>query len=82
MDQIARSPQQLGAALRRRRRALKLTQAELASQVSVRQATVSSAEAGLAAMQLETLLNLLTALDLELVLRPRTKGAPNVADIL
>lgn len=81
MDQIARSPQQIGAALRRRRRALKLTQAALADQVSVRQATVSSAEAGLASMQLETLLNLLTALDLELVLRPRTKGAPNVGDM-
>ncbi|WP_135211260.1 helix-turn-helix domain-containing protein [Vitreimonas flagellata] len=73
MDQLARSPKQIGAALRRRRRALKLTQAALATQASLRQATVSSAEAG-EPMQLETLFSLLTALDLELVLRTRTKG--------
>ena len=74
MDQLARSPKQIGAALRRRRRALKLTQTELATQASVRQATVSSAEAG-EPMQIETLFNLLTALELEIVIRPRTKGA-------
>lgn len=74
MDQLARSPKQIGAALRRRRRALKLTQAALATQALLRQATVSSAEAG-EPMQLETLFSLLTALDLELVLRTRTKGA-------
>jgi HTH-type transcriptional regulator/antitoxin HipB len=74
MDQLARSPKQIGAALRRRRRALKLTQTELATLASVRQATVSSAEAG-EPMQIETLFNLLAGLDLEIVLRPRTKGA-------
>jgi HTH-type transcriptional regulator/antitoxin HipB len=74
MDQLARSPKQVGAALRRRRRALKLTQTELATQASLRQATISSAEAG-EPMQIETLLDLLAALDLELVIRPRTKGA-------
>jgi HTH-type transcriptional regulator / antitoxin HipB len=81
MDQIARSPQQLGAALRRRRRALRLTQADLAARAALRQATVSSAEAGQAAMQLHTLMDLLAALDLELVLRPRTKGAAAVSDL-
>jgi HTH-type transcriptional regulator/antitoxin HipB len=74
MDQLARSPKQIGAALRRRRRALKLTQTVLATRASVRQATVSSAEAG-EPMQIETLFNLLAGLDLEIVLRPRTKGA-------
>jgi HTH-type transcriptional regulator/antitoxin HipB len=74
MDQLARSPKQIGAALRRRRRAVKLTQTELATLASVRQATVSSAEAG-EPMQIETLFNLLAGLDLEIVLRPRTKGA-------
>jgi HTH-type transcriptional regulator/antitoxin HipB len=80
MDQIARSPNQIGAALRRRRRALGLTQSDLASQSNVRQATVSSAEAG-EPMQLDTLFNLLTALDLEIVLRARTRGDASVADV-
>lgn len=80
MDQIARSPKQVGAALRRRRRALELTQTALAKGASVRQATVSSAEAG-EPMQLDTLFDLLAALDLEIVLRPRTKGRANVSDV-
>ncbi|WP_135213204.1 helix-turn-helix domain-containing protein [Vitreimonas flagellata] len=80
MDQIARSPKQIGAALRRRRRALGLTQAQVAKDTSIRQATVSSAEAG-EPMQLTTLFDLLTALDLEIVLRPRSKGATNVSDV-
>jgi HTH-type transcriptional regulator/antitoxin HipB len=80
MDQIARSPKQIGAALRRRRRALDLTQADLAEQTNIRQATVSTAEAG-EPMQLDTLFTLLAALDLELVLRPRTKGDARVGDV-
>jgi HTH-type transcriptional regulator/antitoxin HipB len=80
MDQIARSSKQIGAALRRRRRALGLTQSDLASQTDIRQATVSSAEAG-EPMQLDTLFNLLAALDLEIVLRARTKGGASVTDV-
>ena len=80
MDQLARSPKQIGAALRRRRRGLNLTQTALAAQASVRQATVSAAEAG-ETMQLDTLLNILAALDLEMVLRPRTKGRASVSDV-
>lgn len=80
MDQTARSSKQLGAALRRRRRALDLTQADLAAQTHIRQATVSSAEAG-EPMHLDTLFTLLAALDLEIVLRPRTKGGVRVGDV-
>ena len=80
MDQLARFPKQMGAALRRRRRALGRTQSDLASQAGVRQATVSSAEAG-ETMQLDTLFSLLAALNLELVLRERTKGAANLGDL-
>lgn len=77
MDQSTRSAQQLGAALRQRRRALGLTQSDIASRTKIRQATVSSAEAG-EPMQLDTLLNLLAALDVEILLRERTKvGALN-----
>jgi HTH-type transcriptional regulator/antitoxin HipB len=77
MDQSTRSAQQLGAALRQRRRALGLTQSDIASRTKIRQATVSSAEAG-EPMQLDTLLHLLAALDVEILLRERTKvGALN-----
>ncbi len=80
MELLARSPRQMGAALRRRRRAMKLTQTQVATQASLRQSTVSSAEAG-APMQLETLFQLLTALDLELVLRPRTTAPVSLEDV-
>ena len=80
MDQLARSPKQIGAVLRRRRRALGLTQSDVAAQASLRQATVSSAETG-DPMQLDTLFNLLTVLELEIVLRPRSKGGPSVSDV-
>lgn len=73
MDQFARSPVQLGTVLRRRRRQLGRTQAQLSLETGLRQATLSSAEAG-APMHLATLFRLLAALDLEIVVRPRKQG--------
>lgn len=67
----ARTPAELGAALRRRRRALKLSQTEVAVRASMRQATVSSAEAGDPGLKLTTIVDLLAVLGLELVVRPR-----------
>lgn len=75
MEQIARTTQQLGRALQRRRRALKLTQAQLGQRAKLRQATVSALEAGEPRTQLRTLIALLAALDLELVVRPRSKAS-------
>lgn len=75
MSQIARTPKQIGSALRRRRRRLGLTQATLGEKTKLRQATVSAVEAGEERMQLRTLCTVMAALDLELVVRPRTKGA-------
>ena len=79
MDQIARSPAQMGAVLKRRRRLIGQTQAELSHKTGLRQATLSSAEAG-APMQLQTLFRLLAALDLEIVVRPRGE-APESEEI-
>jgi HTH-type transcriptional regulator / antitoxin HipB len=73
MDTIARTTKQLGAAVRRTRRQKDLTQGTLAERMGTRQATVSKLEAGEAATQLRTLMDALTALDLELVIRPRTQ---------
>ncbi len=74
MDQIARTPKQIGDALRRRRRTLKLTQKDLGAKTSLRQATISGLEGGEPGTQLRTLFDAMTALNLEFVIRPRTKA--------
>ena len=77
-DQIARNERQLGAILRRARKRAGLTQGEMGDHVHLRQGTVSRLEAGEPAVQLRTLMAALSALELELVIRPRTKV--NVAE--
>lgn len=66
---VARSPKQLGEAMRRQRRRLQFTQASLGERAGLRQATVSALESGEA--RLDTLMQLLAALGLELVVRVR-----------
>jgi HTH-type transcriptional regulator/antitoxin HipB len=73
MDTIARTTKQLGASIRRYRRQKGLTQGSLGELMDARQATVSKLESGEPATQLRILIDALTALDLELVIRPRTK---------
>lgn len=75
MDTIARSPKQVGASIRRYRRQKPLTQEALAALMHVRQATVSKLEAGEPATQLRVLMDALAAMNLELVIRPRTKSS-------
>lgn len=77
MDHIARTAKQVAAAVRRERRQQSLTQAQLGKKIGLRQATISRLEAGEDATLLETLLNTLMALNLELVIRPRTKASSN-----
>lgn len=74
METIARTPLQLGSYLRRRRRQLGMTQEQLAAKISLQQRTVSQLETS-AAVRMSTVLSALAALDLELVIRPRTKGS-------
>jgi HTH-type transcriptional regulator/antitoxin HipB len=73
MDTIARTPKQLGAGIRRYRRRKSLTQGHLGNLMHARQATVSKLESGEPATQLRIFMDALAALDLELVIRPRTK---------
>lgn len=75
MMELIRSPKQLGAALRRFRRGRELTQVQLASRAGLRQATVSQVENGLETVKLSTVMELVRALDLEVILQPRTKGS-------
>ena len=74
MEIIARSPQQLGDALRRFREKQKLTQRDVSERVTLRQATISSVEAGGPGTQIRTLTDILRALELELVVRPRQRA--------
>lgn len=74
MEQVARTTKQAGDAIRRVRRQRGLSQSALGAKMHVRQATVSKLEAGEPATQLKMLMDALAALDLELVIRPRSSG--------
>lgn len=73
MNIIARNIKQLGAAIRRFRKMRHLTQSELALRMDTRQATISTLEKGEVA--LSTVIAALAALDLEIVVRERSKAS-------
>jgi HTH-type transcriptional regulator/antitoxin HipB len=80
LEQLARNASQIGNALRRRRRLLKLTQNQVGDRSGLRQATISLLEAGDSDARLSTLTTMLAALNLELIIRDRTQG-PKIEDI-
>jgi HTH-type transcriptional regulator / antitoxin HipB len=73
-DQIARNAKQLGAILRRARKLEGISQSDLGERIHMRQGTISRLETGAPDVQLHTVTEILYALKLELVVRPRTKG--------
>jgi HTH-type transcriptional regulator/antitoxin HipB len=75
MDTIIRTTKQVGAAFRRFRRQKNLTQRSLGELMHARQATVSKLESGESGVQVGVLIDALAALDLELVVRPRSKAS-------
>ena len=80
MADRARSCRMAGDIIRKARLERGLTQAELASRMNSRQATVSKLEAGEPATRLHVFFDALTALGLEAVLSPRGKGG-DIADL-
>ena len=72
MPELARSPEQLGNSIRRARKKLGMNQSELGKKSGLRQETISIIENGNAAAKLETILAVLSALDLELQISRRT----------
>ncbi|HQT76704.1 MAG: transcriptional regulator [Rhodospirillales bacterium 20-64-7] len=81
-EQIARTEKQLGAIVRRARKQAGLTQGHLGERIHLRQGTISRLEAGEPAVQLHTAMEALSALGLELVIRPRTRGtAAEIEDL-
>ncbi len=74
MTLLARTPDQVGIAVRRYRRQKHLSQSQLGEATGLRQATISAVENGEAGTSLRTLCDILAALDLELIVQPRTQA--------
>lgn len=75
MKQLARTPKDVGLAIREARKAMKLTQRDLAARSGVWQETISKIETGATSTGLETVFDLLAALDLEIQIQTRSKGS-------
>ena len=71
MVNLARSPEQIGNAIRRARKRAGMSQSELGERTGLRQGTISQIEKGHAAAKLETILGVLSALNLEFQITPR-----------
>ena len=74
MDYVARTPEQLGQILKSCRAEQKLSQQAAGAKVGLKQGTVSVIESDASRSSVATLYKLLSALQLELVLRDRNGG--------
>ncbi|MFD2857922.1 helix-turn-helix domain-containing protein [Seohaeicola zhoushanensis] len=74
MNDLARTPRQIGAIIQRARKKRDWTQMKLAERAGLRQATISMIESGEKPAKLETILAILAALDLEFRIGERSKG--------
>ena len=73
MDYVARTPKQLGQLLKSCRVQQERTQSAVGSKVGIKQSTVSILEADASTARISTLYKLLSALNLELVVRDRSE---------
>ncbi len=81
MNQIARTAEQIGVAVRRHRRALGWSQNELGSKAGLRQATISTLESGEPGTRLRTLVNVMAALEIELVVQDRSEAPKSIEEL-
>lgn len=81
MDQIVRLPNQLGALIRSARLGRNMTQQQLASLIGKQQKTISAIENGNDGTRLDTLLQVIAVLDLDLQIIPRRKDGKDIADV-
>lgn len=82
MNQMARSPNQLGVAIQQQRLMRNMSQSELARLVGTSQKTISKIENGNPATKIETVFALMAALDMQMTLAPRGKNtSKNIGDI-
>lgn len=75
MNDLARTPKQIGTTIRRTRKRLGMSQSELGDRVGLRQETISLIETGNPATRLDTMLSVLAALDLEVQIAVRSRGS-------
>lgn len=78
MQQVIRTPHQLGQLLQGRRKALGLSQTALGAQAGMSQKRMSALELGPERITLERLLLLLSALGLELVVREKAADSTEI----
>ena len=81
MEQIVRTSKQLGAAIRRHRRSTGLSQAQLGAKTNLRQATISALERGEPGTELRTVIDVMTALGIEIVVRDRSQPSGKIEDL-
>ena len=82
MADLARSPEQIGNVIRRARKKRGMSQTELGEKAGLRQGTISLIEKGHPAAKLETILAVLSALDLEFLVSPRSLHGGGLRAIL
>lgn len=82
MSLITRSPKQLGTIIQRTRKQRSLTQSQLADLAGLRQEMISKIETGHEGTKLSTLYAIFAALDLELIVEPRsTRSTKGIEDV-
>ncbi|WP_306043790.1 helix-turn-helix domain-containing protein [Mameliella sp. MMSF_3455] len=74
MSDLARTPRQIGTLIQRIRKRRNWTQKQLAERAGLRQATISTIERGEKPAKLDSILAVLSALDLEFRIGERSKG--------
>jgi HTH-type transcriptional regulator/antitoxin HipB len=75
MNDLARTPRQIGTIIQRARKKRGWTQTQLAERAGLRQATISIIESGEKPAKLDSILAVLAAIDLEFRVGERSKGA-------
>ena len=81
METLARTPEHIGTALRRSRKAKGWTQKDVSEHSGLRVATISSVENGDAGTQIKTIFAIMMALDLEFRIGDRGTSQPDIEDI-
>jgi len=80
MNQIARTPNDVGHALRHARKQQQLSQQALATRSGVWQETISKIENGSPGTRMETIFDLCAALNLEIQFTDRSEGSTDFLD--
>jgi len=82
MKHIARTPSQIGSIIRRIRTDKNMTQTDLAEKVGTVQKRISTIETGHSGARIDTICNIMAALDLDIVITQRDKStSQNIEDL-